>query len=392
MSNCPTEILENENSNKIKVLLVEDDEDDYVLTRDLLSEIGAGKFALDWATTYEAALDEIARDVHDVCLFDYQLGARTGLELLREARASGSAIPIILLTGQGDREIDVEAMKAGASDYLIKGQLDASTLERSIRYSLEQKRIEAERVQHVREQEARAQAEAANRAKDDFLAMVSHELRAPLNTMLGWSRLLRTNKDNDEMFDRAVEAIERSVKTQSKFIEDLLDVTRIVNNDLRLETRPVELAAIVESCASGIRPSADDKEISLEIKCDNREIRVSADSERLQQIINNLLSNAVKFTPNGGRISVKLERAGDRAEITVSDTGKGIGPDFLPYVFDRYRQAAGSSQGRHGGLGLGLAIVKHLVEMHGGTIRAESAGENRGATFTLTLPISATTD
>lgn len=369
------------------MLLVEDDEDDFVLTSSLLSEIGAEKFALDWVTTYDSAMDKITQNDHDVCLLDYRLGVHTGLEFLRDALCSGYDGPIILLTGQGDQEIDVEAMKAGASDYLIKGQINADVLERSIRYSLEQKRIEKERVQHIREQEARAQAEAANQAKDEFLAMVSHELRTPLNTMLGWTQVLRKGKSDEKTLTRAVDAIERSARQQAKFVEDLLDVTRIVNGNLRLEMQTVNLASVIEQVVDECAPTADAKSIKLEATLAETDITVSGDPDRLRQVINNLLSNAVKFTPAGGRIEIKLERENANAKITVSDNGKGINPDFLPYVFDRYRQADDTKTERTDGLGLGLAIASSLVEMHGGTISAESGGEGQGATFTVILPL-----
>lgn len=379
--------MENREINKIKVLLVEDDEDDYVLTESLLSEINLRTYALDWVTTYNAALEKLSGDDYDVCLLDYHLGAHTGLELLREAKSKNYDIPIILLTGQGDQETDVEAMRAGAADYLIKGELNASLLERSIRYSLEQKRNEQERLQLVLEQEARVQAEDANRTKDDFLAMVSHELRTPLNAMLGWIQILQLHKNDAETVDKAVEAIERSARLQSKFIEDLLDITRIGNDNLQLEKQTIDLGALIDQSITAIRPSAEAKNISLEIAYDNStEITVHADSERLQQVVNNLLTNAVKFTPKNGRIWLKLAKQETDAEIIVKDSGIGISPEFMPYVFDRYRQAE-SRVTRKGGLGLGLAIAHRIVDLHGGSINAESDGENQGATFIVRLPL-----
>ena len=379
--------MEKLKNNIIKVLLVEDDEDDYVLTESLLSEINLGTYTLDWVTTYDAALEKIAENQHDVCLLDYHLGAHTGLDLLREAKSRNHSIPIILLTGQGDQETDVEAMRAGAADYLIKGELNTSLLERSIRYSLEQRRNEQERLQLILEQEARAQAEAANSAKDDFLAMVSHEIRTPLNAMLGWIQILQLHKNNAETVDKAVEAIERSAKLQSKFIEDLLDITRIGNNSLTLEKQAIELGTLIDASLIVIRPSAEAKNINLEIIRDGSpEIFVHADSERLQQVINNLLTNAVKFTPKNGQVSVTLAKKETDAEIVVKDSGIGITPEFMPYVFDRYRQAE-SRVTRKGGLGLGLAIAHRIVDLHGGSINVESDGENQGATFIVRLPL-----
>jgi signal transduction histidine kinase len=371
----------------IKVLLIEDDEDDFVITRSLLDEIEGKRFQLDWAQDYDSAKDHLARGEYDICLLDYRLGAQTGLELLREVRAAGNQIPIIFLTGQTDRAIDLEAMQAGASDYLVKNQINAAALERSIRYALAQKRNAEERIKLVREQEARAAAEAANRAKDDFLAVVSHELRGPLNAIIGWITVLRSGKADEKIAAQALETIERNARAQVKIIEDLLDVSRIINGNLRLQLAPINLAPVVDAAIAAARPSADAKEIELIADVDPTTGRVMGDPDRLQQVVTNLLSNAIKFTPNGGRVETQLMRVGDQAQIKVSDTGVGISADFLPRIFDRYTQANGSTTKRKGGLGLGLAIVRHIVEMHNGQVIAQSAGEDKGATFTVRLPI-----
>lgn len=372
--------------NRLKVLLIEDDEDDYILTRELLEEIGGERFVLDWKQNYDSGLEAARKNTYDVCLLDYRLGPQTGLDLLREARAGGCSIPMILLTGQGDLEIDIEAMTAGAADYLIKGEINSSMLERSIRYAVAQRRIAEERVQHIREQEARAQAEAANRAKDEFLATVSHELRTPLNAMLGWIQLLRLHKGDEETFNRAVETIERNIKLQTKFVEDLLDITRIVQGNLRLEKRKVILSGIVSSAIDAIRPAAAEKKIDIEMSLEGCSVPVSADTARLQQILNNILTNAVKFTPQGGRIEVTSSCTGPTVSVCVKDSGRGIDAAHLPHIFERYRQAEGASTQRHGGLGLGLAIARNLVELHGGSITAESDGSGMGSTFKFTLP------
>ena len=220
----------------IRLLLVDDDEDDYVLTRDLLAEMAGSplRAGLGRRPTSDGPRSACSSGRHDVYLLDYRLGARTGLDLLREAvGAAGCTAPIILLTGQGDREIDLEAMQAGAADYLVKGKIDAALLERSIRYAVQQRRIEEERIRLIREQEARRQAEEANRAKDEFLAMVSHELRTPLNAVLGWVTLLNSGTLDADAQARAVEVIERNAKAQAKLIDDLLDVARIVTGTLQ---------------------------------------------------------------------------------------------------------------------------------------------------------------
>jgi PAS domain S-box-containing protein len=234
---------------------------------------------------------------------------------------------------------------------------------------------------------AREQAEQANRLKDEFLATVSHELRTPLNAMLGWTRMLRTGKLDEATYERALETIERNAKSQAQLIEDLLDVSRIVSGKMRLDVQPVELAPVIQSAVDSVRPAADAKAIRINMVLDPMAGPVSGDPIRLQQIVWNLLSNAIKFTPKGGRVQVRLERINSHIEITVSDTGMGISPDFLPYVFDRFRQADSTLTRKQPGLGLGLAIVRHLVELHGGNIQAFSAGAGAGATFTLKLPV-----
>lgn len=232
---------------------------------------------------------------------------------------------------------------------------------------------------------AKKEAEAAVRAKDEFLSVVSHELRTPLNAILGWSRILKTKKLDDAAFAQAAEAIERGARSQSKLIEDILDFSRIISGKLRLEVQKVDLTNVIEMAVDVVSLSAKAKNIRLEVILDSNGY-VSGDSHRLQQVVWNLLTNAVKFTPKGGRVQVRLERVNSSVEISVSDTGKGISPEFLPYVFDRFQQADNSTSRRHGGLGLGLAITRHIVELHGGTVRAESPGENMGATFTVSLP------
>lgn len=238
-----------------------------------------------------------------------------------------------------------------------------------------------------RESRARATAEESNRMKDEFLATVSHELRTPLTAILGWSRMLTSGTLNEATSARAIEIIERNAKVQTQIIEDILDVSRIITGKLHLEFQPVELISVIEAAMNAVRPAAEAKGIRLETALDSSANVVSGDANRLQQVIWNLLSNAVKFTPDGGRIQAHLQHTRSYVELKVMDTGQGISREFLPYVFDRFRQADSTTTRRHGGLGLGLAIVRHLVELHGGTVHAESPGEGQGATFTLKLPL-----
>jgi signal transduction histidine kinase/CHASE1-domain containing sensor protein/ActR/RegA family two-component response regulator len=237
------------------------------------------------------------------------------------------------------------------------------------------------------ERTARQAAEESNRLKDEFLATVSHELRTPLTAILGWSRLLEDGSVDDEVSKQAIETICRNAKAQAQIVDDILDVSRIITGNLYLDLHPVQLAPVVKNAINVVRPTADAKGIKIDARIDATPAMVSGDANRLQQVIWNLLSNAVKFTYSGGRVMVRLSQVRSNVEITVSDTGQGISREFMPYVFDRFRQADSTTTRHHGGLGLGLAIARHLVEIHGGTIKAESDGEGRGATFTITLPI-----
>jgi PAS domain S-box-containing protein len=253
----------------------------------------------------------------------------------------------------------------------------------------EQKRAEAERDQTLeREKALRAKAEEASRLKDEFLATVSHELRTPLTAILGWAHMLRTGQLSGGDSAKALETIERNARSQSQLIDDLLDVSRIVTGKLRLDVRVVDPNSFIESAIEAVRPAAEAKGIRVQKIMDTGVVSVSGDPVRLQQVIWNLLSNAIKFTPKGGRVQIKLERVNSHIEIAISDNGAGIAPEFLPHVFDRFRQADGTTTRQHGGMGLGLAIVRHLVELHGGTVRAESPGEGQGSAFTVMLPVA----
>jgi PAS domain S-box-containing protein len=240
------------------------------------------------------------------------------------------------------------------------------------------------------EEEVRAayeEARAANRAKDEFLATLSHELRTPLSAIVGWTHMLRTGGLDSATAARAIETIDRNARVQTQLISDILDVSRIVSGKLHLDVRPVELASTIAAALDTVRPSADAKGVTLVSSLDTAALPVSADPDRLQQVVWNLLANAIKFTPRGGRVELRLRRADSHAEIVVQDTGPGIPKAFLPHIFERFRQADGSSTRAHGGLGLGLAIVRHLVEAHGGTVRAENAAEGAGSVFTVRLPL-----
>lgn len=333
----------------------------------------------------------------DVVITDYQLGWSDGLTVLKQFKSRYPECPVIMFTNSGNEEIAVEAMKSGLDDYIIKAPNRYNRLPTAVKFALERtelrqraQRLEQERdLLLAQERAARAQAEEANRLKDEFLANLSHELRTPLNAMFGWVQLLRLQRLKDDDYRRATETIERNAKSLAQIIEDLLDVSRIVTGKLALNMHPVELIPVIEAALSTVRPAAQTKAIEIECKLDPKAGAILGDAMRLQQIIWNLLSNAVKFTPQGGRVEIQLVRRGAKVALMVSDTGIGICPEFLPYVFDRFRQADSSSTRQQGGLGLGLAIVRHLVELQGGTVQAESLGKEQGATFTIQFPLLA---
>ena len=238
-----------------------------------------------------------------------------------------------------------------------------------------------------RERAARTEAEVASRSKEEFFATISHELRGPLNAILGWVHLLRSGKLDEGTAVRALDTIERSAKSQALLIGELLDVSRIIAGKISLDVHPVELATIIEEAADSVRPAAEARSIEVKTQLAAAAGTVVGDPGRLQQVVGNLFSNAIKFTPRGGRVTVRLAYDEKHATIAMRDTGQGIRSDLLAHVFDRFRQADGMAA-RFGGLGLGLAIVRHLVELHGGTVSAQSDGEGQGANFTVTLPIS----
>jgi signal transduction histidine kinase len=328
-------------------------------------------------------------------------------EALRQ-QPTWSDIPLIVLTSGGaETPANADALNTlgGVGNVtLIERPVRVTTLLSAIQSALRARRHQYDVRNHLKgearaaeererlllsEQAARSEAETASRLKDEFLATVSHELRTPLTAVLGWIHILRAGKLDDESATHALEIIERNARSQNQLIEDLLDVSRIITGKLRLDVRPVDPGAIIEAAIEAVLPAAEAKEIRLQKVLDTRVSSISGDSARLQQVIWNLLSNAIKFTPRGGNVQVRLERVNSHIEISVSDSGEGIKKEFLPFVFDRFRQADGTSARRFGGLGLGLSIVRHLVELHGGTVQATSSGDGAGAMFTVRLPLLA---
>ncbi|MCU0548246.1 MAG: ATP-binding protein [Leptolyngbya sp. Prado105] len=310
----------------------------------------------------------------DRALFQWNAYLQEGGEFSEEFR----------LQSQDDRDPWVQVRSCPMFSQTGEAQGHVGTIEDIT----ERKEAEVTRAQVMREQLARQEAEVANRMKDEFLAVLSHELRTPLNSMLGWVRLLRSKQYDKKMFDRALETIERNAETQAQLVEDILDVSKIIRGKLRLNYRAIQLSAVIQAATDAVRPQIEAKSLLLETDFDPNLPSIWGDSTRLQQIVWNLLTNAVKFTPSEGRITIRLTLdQAQMAQITVTDTGVGIDAEFLPQVFDRFRQADSTTTRSHNGLGLGLAIVRHLVEIHGGTIAASSPGIGLGATFIVRLPL-----
>lgn len=370
----------------MNILLVDDDEVDRLAVVRALRSAGL-ETTLEETDGVSSAAEALRERRFDCVLLDYLLPEGDGLDVLRTVRQAGVDTPVIILTGRGDEQTAVELMKAGAADYVPKQALSPDRLAQSLRYVIERHRLQKERDQLLdREQQARTEAERANIAKDQFLAVLSHELRTPLNSIMGWAKMLEDRQLEQSRIAHAVAVIVRNAKVQARLINDLLDVSRIISGKLDVGQGLVDPAAICEAALDTLRPQLDQKHVKVEKVLESTTVPIPGDAARLQQVVWNLLSNAVKFSPHGGVIRLLLRRRETAVEIVVEDDGCGIHPDFLPRVFDRFSQASGAATSSKGGLGLGLAIVRHLVELHGGTVCAESEGEGHGARFIVRLP------
>ncbi|HJU93725.1 MAG TPA: ATP-binding protein [Pyrinomonadaceae bacterium] len=315
------------------------------------------------------------------------LGEETFQRIFKQLVASGDySGETVCRTKSGELrniELSVFTMRSGLGEPLCYVSIKRDITAR--------KRTEKERDQLlIRERSARSDAEKANRLKDEFLATLSHELRTPLNAVIGWSRILKSGRLDDESSGHAIEVIERNAWAQKQIIEDILDVSRVITGKLQLHLGPVSLVSVVNAALDAVRPALEAKDIRVETHFQDGLKVIAGDVDRLQQVVWNLLSNASKFTPMGGMVGVRVSQDETNVEIQVSDTGPGIDAEFLPHVFERFRQADGSTTRTHGGLGLGLAIVRHLVELHGGMIGAENRESGRGAVFTVRLPLPST--
>ncbi len=386
----PTAMLGDDRA--VRVLLVDDDRDDYLLTRDLLAEVPGGRYDLTWVGEYAAAVVAVAAGEHDAYLVDYRLGPRTGLELLAEVKAANCHPAAILLTGQGRFEVDREAAAAGFVDYLEKGKLDAVILERSIRYALLQRRYESELETQVAERTAElkvanAELRAADRRKDVFLSVLAHELRNPLAPIRNAVEILRLASGDPQAVEQCRQILGRQVVVMVRLIDDLLDVSRITQDKLILAREPLDLREVMAAAAETSRPALDKAEVTLAIDPPAAPLRVDGDRVRLTQLFSNLLNNAARYTDKGGSATFSAVAAGRQAVVRVADTGIGIAATDLPRVFDLFAQVDRGASRAASGLGIGLALVKRLTEMHGGVVEAASGGPGRGATFTVTLPI-----
>ena len=374
----------------LRVLLVEDNPTDALLVEVALEEMSAPAPLLTHVELLAEACDALQNQEFDVVLIDLNLPDGQGLGNFESLRELAPDLPMIVLTGLSDESVAIAAIASGASDYLIKSEAQTALLERSIRYSIERKRNENGRLELVKAQVEREEAEAANAAKDQFLATISHELRTPLNAIMGWTSLVRGGGLDAETTQQALEVIERNARVQAQLIEDLLDVSRIISGNLRLEFGEIDLCSIVRATMLTLQPQIQEKQ--LDIQLDLQPVpELCGDPTRLQQVVWNLLSNALKFTPAQGQVRVATRHNNQRVSLEISDDGQGIATDVIDHIFDRFRQADGSTTRRHGGLGLGLAIVRHIVELHHGTVEAHSDGLGHGTTFTVNLPMRSAT-
>jgi signal transduction histidine kinase len=342
------------------------------------------------AETGTDALRLVRERMPDIVLMDVKLPDMSGIEACRIIKNDPvtRAIPVIQVSATFVTEKDQKSGLQGGADIYLTEPLEPKVLETVVSVLLQLRRTEAGLRETVeRERVARAQAEEATRLKDDFLANLSHELRTPMNIIIGWAHLLRNGPLSEEQKVKAAEAIERAARSQAQLIEDLLDVSRIVTGQFRMQMQTVRIGTVLKSAVDSLRMVAGAKQVIITLAQQADNPSVKGDPDRLQQVFWNLLSNAVKFTPAGGCVDVEMRAIGTHVVVTVTDTGVGISSDFLPHVFDRFRQADSTSTRQHSGMGLGLAIVRHVVELHGGTVRAESAGEDCGSSFIVSLPL-----
>ncbi|MEI9938731.1 MAG: response regulator [Pseudomonadota bacterium] len=363
--------------------------DDSPLERELARRLLAEQYEVEVFVDGPPVLERLAAGERpDVLVLDWHMPQMSGLEVCRflRERFDEASLPILVLTATGGQDDLLEGLAAGANDFVTK-TFDPAELRARVG-TLARARLlhESLKKTELATRRAREAADEANRAKDVFLATVSHELRTPLNSILGWARLLSEGTLDQETLARGLATIQRNAQIQVQLIEDILDTTRAISGKLHLELTTLDLGQLARAAFDAAKPSADAKQLELDLTVPEESFRLRGDSDRLQQAVGNLLANAVKFTPAGGKIRVELSRSEQALSVSVHDTGKGIAKQFLPHVFDRFRQEDDAATRRHSGLGLGLALVRHIVAAHGGSVSARSEGEGRGASFSITLP------
>jgi len=404
-------ISQEQETAKPLVLVIEDNPE---MNRFITGTLGT-EYRTATALNGQEGLEQAIALHPDLILSDVMMPQMSGDQFVHQLRTYPEldTTPVILVTAKADDELRVQLLREGAQDYLMKPfsveelrarvgnliaikrvrdllQQELTSKSQDLEALVQEVSLRRRELQIALEslrQQAK-QLEEANRLKDEFLAIVSHELRTPLNAILGCAQILRNRKPNESTTARALETIERNAKLQTQLVENLLDISRALRGKLLLDTRPVELKPVIEAAINAVQAAADAKAIQLESFLDENVGSVSGEADRLQQIVENLLSNAIKFTPEGGRVEIRLLSKDSDAQIQVIDTGTGISAEFLPHVFDYFRQADSSMIRKHGGLGLGLAIVRQLVQLHNGTIQVESPGVGQGSTFTITLPLA----
>ena len=398
----------------VRVLLIEDDDDDYLLTKELFVQLPPETYHLDRVADFSSALDAFRNCHHDVYLIDYRLGPRTGLELMSEAIRLGCNAPMIMLTGQREREVDLQAMQAGAVDYLVKDQLSVTALERSMRYALQQQRhqdairlVNQELEKRVLERTAEleslnqklqgeirerkrieGQLREVDRRKDQFLATLAHELRNPLSPLTSAAQLIGMEPEKPDQVRELTLVMTRQLSQLVRLIDDLLDVSRISGGKLQLRKTQVAIGEPIAAALDVSRPLIEEARHHLQVSLPQELIVVDGDPVRLTQIISNLLINAAKYTPPSGTISLTVKAENDNVVIRVRDSGVGIPVELQSEIFEIFAQVDSSPTRRNGGLGIGLTLVKTLVEMHGGSIEVYSRGTDQGSEFIVRLPIA----
>ena len=366
---------------RLDVLLVDDDEEDAFLTRELLSEATGVRCTVEWVRGADEAVDRLAANGHDVCLLDYQLGGATGLEVLKAAREKGSRVPVVMLTGTGSRAIDIEAMESGVREYLVKGETDAQLLERTLRYA-----ITHEAQERALEQQNERLTELDTQ-KNRLLGMAAHDLRNPLGIVYGYSQILAEDPDlSAEETAEMIATIHRAAAFMRGLIDDLLDLTAIEAGTLRLDRVPTDPVELARSNVALNQILAASKDISITLEHDDGLPLVDVDAQRFDQVLNNLIGNAVKYSDPGSPIVMSVRRNDSCVRFSIRDHGRGIAPDFLARMFSPFAKAASTGTAGEKSTGLGLAIVKRIVDAHGGELSVESElGE--GSTFSVCLPV-----